>query len=109
MRSSSATSRSLRASPAPTTFSRVEASRNAFLAACPGRALLDLISDKWVVLILCALSETDDRTAMRYSELSRRIAAVSPKMLTQRLRSLERDGLVTRTVVPRCRSPSGTH
>jgi DNA-binding HxlR family transcriptional regulator len=37
---------------------------------------------------------------MRYSELSRRLAGVSQKMLTQTLRSLERDGLVTRTVVP---------
>jgi DNA-binding HxlR family transcriptional regulator len=37
---------------------------------------------------------------MRYSELSRRLAGVSQKMLTQTLRSLERDGLVTRTVTP---------
>lgn len=37
---------------------------------------------------------------MRYSELSRRLAGVSQKMLTQTLRSLERDGLVSRTVTP---------
>jgi DNA-binding HxlR family transcriptional regulator len=37
---------------------------------------------------------------MRYSELSRRLAGVSEKMLTQTLRSLERDGLLTRTVTP---------
>ena len=37
---------------------------------------------------------------MRYSELSHRLAGVSQKMLTQTLRSLERDGLVTRTVTP---------
>jgi DNA-binding HxlR family transcriptional regulator len=37
---------------------------------------------------------------MRYSELSRRLAGVSQKMLTQTLRSLERDGLVTREVTP---------
>jgi DNA-binding HxlR family transcriptional regulator len=37
---------------------------------------------------------------MRYSDLSRKIAGVSPKMLTQTLRALERDGLVTRTVTP---------
>ena len=36
---------------------------------------------------------------MRYSELARRLAGVSQKMLTQTLRTLERDGLVTRTVV----------
>jgi DNA-binding HxlR family transcriptional regulator len=37
---------------------------------------------------------------MRYSELSRRLAGVSQKMLTRTLRSLERDGLLTRTVTP---------
>ncbi len=37
---------------------------------------------------------------MRYSELSRRLAGVSQKMLTQTLRALERDGLLTRTVTP---------
>ncbi|MES9605685.1 MULTISPECIES: winged helix-turn-helix transcriptional regulator [Actinomadura] len=37
---------------------------------------------------------------MRYSEISRLVAGVSQKMLTQTLRSLERDGLVTRTVTP---------
>lgn len=78
---------------------------NAFLAMCPSRQLLDRISDKWVVLVLCALG--GDRTGttgvpapMRYSELSRLLAGVSQKMLTQTLRSLERDGLITRTVTP---------
>jgi DNA-binding HxlR family transcriptional regulator len=69
---------------------------NAFLAGCPSRQLLDRISDKWVVLILCALGGGP----MRYSELARRLAGVSQKMLTQTLRSLERDGLLTRTVTP---------
>ncbi|MEV4253640.1 helix-turn-helix domain-containing protein [Spirillospora sp. NPDC049652] len=78
---------------------------NAFLAACPSRRLLDRISDKWVVLILCALGGDHTDTAdaprtMRYSELSRLLAGVSQKMLTQTLRSLERDGLLTRTVKP---------
>ncbi len=41
-----------------------------------------------------------DPRSMRYSELSRRLAGVSQKMLTQTLRSLERDGLLTRTVTP---------
>ena len=45
---------------------------------------------------------------MRYSELSRRLAGVSQKMLTQTLRSLERDGLLTRTVTRPCRSRSPT-
>lgn len=82
---------------------------DAFLANCPSRRLLDRISDKWVTLILAALGSDgprpgadcgDEPRAMRYSELSRRLAGVSQKMLTQTLRSLERDGLVTRTVTP---------
>lgn len=81
---------------------------NAFLAVCPSRQLLDRISDKWVVLILCALggdaagqpSDAGEARAMRYSELARLLAGVSQKMLTQTLRSLERDGLLTRTVTP---------
>jgi len=83
---------------------------DAFLAGCPSRQLLDRISDKWVALILAALGSRGlDRShrgsgprprAMRYSELSRQLAGVSQKMLTQTLRSLERDGLLTRTVTP---------
>jgi len=73
---------------------------DAFLAACPSRKLLDRISDKWVTLILCALGNAGEPRPMRYSELSRLLAGVSQKMLTQTLRSLERDGLITRTATP---------
>ena len=75
---------------------------DAFMAACPSRQLLELIASKWVTLVLCALdtSDDDEPTEMRYSELARTIAGVSQKMLTQTLRALERDGLVTRTVTP---------
>ena len=82
---------------------------DAFLAGCPSRQLLDRISDKWVALVLAALGRGGPRPGeecaveprpMRYSELSRRLAGVSQKMLTQTLRSLERDGLLTRTVTP---------
>ena len=81
----------------------------AFLATCPSRQLLDRISDKWVTLVLAALGIdgphpggdcVGEPRRMRYSELSRRLAGVSQKMLTQTLRSLERDGLLTRTVTP---------
>jgi len=75
---------------------------DAFLAACPSRQLLDRISDKWVVLVLSALGSGPDCAggprAMRYSQLARLLAGVSQKMLTQTLRALERDGLLTRTV-----------
>jgi len=90
---------------------RAKADYNAFLAGCPSRQLLDRVSDKWVTLILAALGSGGPQQAgsdcadaqpgpMRYSELSRRLAGVSQKMLTQTLRSLERDGLLTRTVTP---------
>lgn len=75
---------------------RARVEYDAFLAACPSRKLLDRVSDKWVTLSLSALSDGPQR----YSEISRRIAGVSQKMLTQTLRTLERDGLVTRTVTP---------
>ncbi|GAA4261642.1 winged helix-turn-helix transcriptional regulator [Dactylosporangium darangshiense] len=84
-------------------------SYDAFLAGCPSRQLLARISDKWVALILAALGSDgphpgadrgDEPRSMRYAELSRRLAGVSQKMLTQTLRSLERDGLVARTVTP---------
>lgn len=82
--------------------SQAKAEYDAFLAGCPSRQLLDRISNKWVVLILCALGGSTDEgpRSLRYSELSRRLAGVSQKMLTQTLRALERDGLVTRTVTP---------
>jgi len=67
---------------------------DAFLAQCPSRQLLDRLSDKWVTLVLAALGEQPQR----YSQLARTIAGVSQKMLTQTLRTLERDGLLTRTV-----------
>jgi DNA-binding HxlR family transcriptional regulator len=83
---------------------------DAFLAGCPSRKLLDRISDKWVTLVLAALGSdgshqpgfgcAGEPRSMRYSELARLLAGVSQKMLTQTLRSLERDGLISRTVTP---------
>ena len=82
---------------------------DAFLAVCPSRQLFDRLSDKWVGLVLCALgggtvspdvAGSGEPRPLRYSELARALAGVSPKMLTQTLRSVERDGLVTRTVTP---------
>ncbi|MEW2133334.1 helix-turn-helix domain-containing protein [Streptomyces sp. NPDC005435] len=77
---------------------RAEAKReyDAYLAECPARQLLDRIADKWVSLTVTALADGPKR----YSDLRRRLAGVSQKMLTQTLRHLERDGLVTRTVTP---------
>jgi DNA-binding HxlR family transcriptional regulator len=63
-------------------------------ANCPSRQALDRIADRWTILVLLAL----DDGPRRFTELARRIEGVSQKMLTQTLRGLERDGLITRTV-----------
>ncbi|MDV3221297.1 helix-turn-helix domain-containing protein [Intrasporangium sp.] len=75
---------------------RAKVEYDAFLAECPSRQLLDLVTSKWVCLVLAALADGP----RRHSELRRDIAGVSQKMLTQTLRDLERDGLVTREVTP---------
>ena len=61
---------------------------------CPSRRVLDRIGDRWSVLVILVLSDG----TKRYGDLARTIGGVSQKMLTQTLRGLERDGLVTRTV-----------
>lgn len=70
---------------------------DAFAASCPSRRLLDTIGDKWVSLLIVALGL---RGPLRFSELSLHVEGVSQKMLTQSLRRMERDGLVTRTLTP---------
>src|SRR5256712_12243565 len=62
----------------------------------PSRLVLERIADKWTALIIQILS----KGTMRYSALQREIGGISQKMLTQTLRSLERDGLVERKVYP---------
>lgn len=81
---------------AATRRARAREQYNAFLAACPSRELLDRLSDKWVTLVIQALADGP----RRYSEVSRTVAGVSQKMLTQTLRNLERDGLLERAVTP---------
>jgi DNA-binding HxlR family transcriptional regulator len=62
---------------------------------CESRRALDRIADKWTCLIVYALLDGP----RRHGELKRMIEGISQKMLTQTLRSLEADGLVTRTVI----------
>lgn len=65
-------------------------------ARCPSRLVLDRIADKWTALLIHVLAEGTTRNG----ELRRRVAGISQKMLTQTLRSLEEDGIVTRKVYP---------
>ncbi|MFB7454094.1 winged helix-turn-helix transcriptional regulator [Streptomyces sp. NPDC056194] len=69
---------------------------SAGLEVCGLRDVLDRVGDKWSVLVMALLGSG----SRRYSELHRSIEGISQRMLTLTLRSLERDGLVTRTVKP---------
>jgi len=62
---------------------------------CPSRDLLDRIGDKWTVLVL---GELADEQPHRYAAIRNRLEGVSEKMLTQTLRHLEQDGLISREV-----------
>lgn len=67
---------------------------NAFDPDCPTRVVLDRIGDKWTVLVIGALIDGP----LRFTALRQRVGGVAPKVLTQTLRAMERDGLLTRTV-----------
>ena len=63
---------------------------------CPVEATLDLIGGKYKALILWHLIDN----ILRFNEISKLIPQATPKMLTQQLRELEADQLITRTVYP---------
>ena len=67
-----------------------------FSATCPSRLLFDQIADKWSMMVLASLESGPHR----FNELKRRLEGVTQKALTQCLRRLERNGLVTRRVIP---------
>ncbi|MDF2999635.1 MAG: transcriptional regulator, HxlR family [Xanthobacteraceae bacterium] len=63
---------------------------------CPTRMVLDRLADKWAVLVLDRLEDGP----VRFNAIRREIKGISQKVLSQTLKRLERDGLVTRTVYP---------
>ncbi|MFB7338152.1 helix-turn-helix transcriptional regulator [Streptomyces adustus] len=65
--------------------------------ACPTSAVVDIVFSRWTTPILWTLNA---HGRQRFVELERRIGAITPKVLTQRLRQLERDGMVVRTYHP---------
>lgn len=65
--------------------------------ACPVSPVVDIVFSRWTTPILWTLHA---HGRQRFVELERRITSITPKVLTQRLRQLERDGLVTRTYHP---------
>jgi DNA-binding HxlR family transcriptional regulator len=69
--------------------------RNPYSSDCPTRMLLDRIADKWAVLVLGLLMDGP----VRFNRLRRTVEGISQKMLSQTLKSLERDGLVSRRAI----------
>jgi DNA-binding HxlR family transcriptional regulator len=65
-----------------------------FNSHCPTRQVLDRIADKWSILIIRRLANG----TMRFAQLRRSIDGISQKVLTNTLRGLERDGIITRRV-----------
>lgn len=75
---------------------RAQGGADAFLRNCASRTVLDLLTNKWVCLVVSALRPG----TLRFGELRRRLDGITQKMLTQTLRDLERAGLVHRAVYP---------
>ena len=69
---------------------------NLFDPRCPSRRFLELVGDKWTLLVLTALAGEPRRT----SDLKRKVGGISQKVISTTLRKLEEHGLVSRSVYP---------
>jgi DNA-binding HxlR family transcriptional regulator len=72
------------------------AKMNLFDTSCAGHQILEQIASKWTILIVYTLTQGKKR----YSELKQQVVGISPKMLIQNLRNLERCGLIQREIYP---------
>lgn len=66
-----------------------------YRADCPSRAILDQIADKWSMLVLMVLREPH-----RFNAIKRRLDGITQRVLTQTLRKLERNGMISRCILP---------
>lgn len=66
-----------------------------YRADCPSRVILDQIADKWSMMVLEVLNEPK-----RFNAIKRQLDGVTQRVLTQTLRKLERNGMITRRVLP---------
>lgn len=66
-----------------------------FRSDCPSRPILDQIADKWSMMAMAVLEKP-----CRFNEIKRRLEGVTQRVLTQTLRRLERNGMITRRVLP---------
>ncbi len=71
--------------------------QDALYPGCPIRNILTRLCDKWSLLVIHTL---DEKGTLRFGELLRTLPDISQKMLTVTLRTLEEDGLVSRTIYP---------
>jgi DNA-binding HxlR family transcriptional regulator len=78
------------------TTASVDGRWDVMAAGCPTREVVGRIGEKWSLLVLYALGGA----TLRFTALRTRVEGVSQKMLTQTLRGLERDGVVSRRVYP---------
>ncbi|MHA3891234.1 winged helix-turn-helix transcriptional regulator [Acinetobacter sp. GXMZU3951] len=67
---------------------------NIFHPECPARLFFEKFADKWILLIVYTL----DQRPQYFNELKKNILGISPKVLSQKLKILERDGFLTRTI-----------
>jgi DNA-binding HxlR family transcriptional regulator len=79
----------------PAVLMQAEAQPDVLDVRFPTRRILAIVGDKWTTVVLYCLSIREHR---RFNELQKQIPDISKKMLIQTLRSLERDGLLKRTV-----------
>ncbi|MDM9647925.1 helix-turn-helix domain-containing protein [Rhizobium sp. S163] len=84
------------AAPVNCRADRPDAIEQSFVVDCPSRLLFEQIADKWSMMILTVL----DRGPLRFNAIKRQLGGITQKALTQTLRRLERNGLVTREVIP---------
>lgn len=75
---------------------RIPRPYNVYNKECPTRMVLDHIADKWALLILDCLRDGP----IRFNQLRRELMGISQKVLSEGLRKLERDGLLSRKVYP---------
>lgn len=72
---------------------------DAMFPACPVRNVLARICDKWTLLVIYILDRSG-RDSMRFMEIRQHMPDISQKMLATTLRTLEEDGLLSRTIYP---------
>ena len=76
----------------------MDTNRFVYAKDCPSRTVVDVLANKWTLYVLGLLRHYE--RPLRFTELRRQVEGVTQKSLTQALRNLERDGLISRTVHP---------